>query len=389
MENAKIFLPDGTYDLGNTCQTTLGGKNVSLIGQSAQHTVIVTRPTQEGLGTADLLVNTGTGLYLQDLSLKNDYSYGGNDGRAASLHDKGTKTIAKNIFLLSHQDTYYSNKVGGLYYFDGGELHGTVDYLCGDGRAYFNACKIVNEERGSATITANSELYVFNNCTVENNANTYNFGRAWSNNPTCIFLNTTLLDPARLVAKRWLETGINCDYTLAGEYGTKNAQGQDITPASNVVTFKKANTTIETILTATEAAQYTISYVLGDWAAEAQQQTKQVEAPTATYADGQMTWKPANNGAIAYMVEKNGIFQGITDGTSFDIQARANDELTLRAANSRGGFGPATAVTVATGITTTANAVKTAGTVYSLSGQRVENPTKGLYIVGNKKVVIK
>lgn len=390
LENAKIFLPDGTYDLGNTAQTTLGGTNVSLIGQSAEKTIIVTRPTQEGLGTADLLVNTGMGLYMQDLSLKNDYSYGGNDGRAASLHDKGTKTIAKNIFLLSHQDTYYSNKTGGLYYFEGGELHGTVDYLCGDGRVYFNECKIVNEVRGSATITANSELYVFNNCTVENNANTYNFGRAWSNNPTCIFLNTTLLDPSKLVAKRWLETGINCNYTLAGEYGTKNASGQNITPASNVVTFNKnGNTTIETILTAEQAEQYTIDYVLGEWAATAQQQAKQLEAPKATYANGKVTWTPANNGAIAYALFKNGEFVGITEDASFDITLGTEDELTIRAANARGGFGPAAVVTSEASAISSTKTATTDDAIYTLQGVRVKNVTRGLYIKGGKTIVVK
>ena len=54
--------------------------------------------------------------------------------------------------------------MGGLYYWEGGELHGTVDYLCGNGKAYFNNVKLVNEQRSSSTITANSELYVFNNC---------------------------------------------------------------------------------------------------------------------------------------------------------------------------------------------------------------------------------
>jgi pectin methylesterase-like acyl-CoA thioesterase len=232
VENAKIFLPDGTYDLGETVKTIISGKNVSLIGQSAENTIIVNRPpvAMEGLDKADLLKNTGEGLYMQDISLKNDLSYGGNDGRAASLHDTGTKTICKNVFLLSHQDTYYSHKVGGLYYFEGGELHGTVDYLCGNGKAYYNEVKLVNEVRGSATITANSELYVFNNCTVENNANTYNFGRAWSDNPVCVYLNTTLLDPDRLVSTRWNLNGLNCDYSIAGEYGTKDANGNDITP---------------------------------------------------------------------------------------------------------------------------------------------------------------
>ena len=389
IENAKIFLPNGTYDLGNTVQTEISGTNVSLIGQSAEKTIIVTRPIEEGLGKADLLLNTGTGLYMQNLSLKNDYSYGGNDGRAASLHDKGTKTIAKDIFLLSHQDTYWSNKVGGLYYFEGGELHGTVDYLCGDGRAYFNSCKIVNEVRGSATITANSELYVFNNCTVENNATTYNFGRAWSNNPVCIFLNTTLLDPSRLVAKRWLETGINCDYTKAGEYGTKNAAGENITPSTNVVTFKKANTTIETILSADEAATYSIDYVLGDWAAIAQQQAKQLEAPAATYANGKVSWTPANNGAIAYLLEKNGEFVAITTESSYDIEIGDADKLTIRAANARGGFGEAAEVAKKATSVTNVKTAAASDAIYTLQGVRVDKATRGLYIKGGKTIFVK
>jgi len=393
IENAKIFLPNGTYDLGNRVLNEISGTNVSLIGQSAKNTIIVTRPVQEGLGVADLLVNTGTGLYMQDISLKNDYSYGGNNGRAASLHDKGTKTICKNVNLLSYQDTYYSHKVGGVFYFEGGELHGTVDYLCGNGRVYFNECKMVNEVRGSATVTANSELYVFNNCTIENNANTYNLGRAWSDNPVCIYLNTTLLDPNRLIATRWLLEGLNCDYSIAGEYATKNASGQNITPATNKVTFKKQNTTLETILSADQAATYTIGYVLGDWAATAQQQAKQLDAPAATYANGKVTWTPANNGAIAYMIEKNGEFAGITTGDSYDITIDAeNDALTIRAANARGGFGNAVAV-AGTAATSVVNSVKATtadnDAIYTLQGIRVEKATRGLYIKGGKTIFVK
>ena len=293
IEGAKVFLPNGTYDLGETVKTSVSGTNVSIIGQSAENTIVVNRPPLEweGLDKADLLKTSATGLYMQDLSLKNDLPYTGNNGRAASLHDVGTQTICKNVNLLSYQDTYYSNKTGGLFYFEGGELHGTVDYLCGDGRVYFNECKIINEKRSTATISANSELYVFNNCVVENNADKYNLGRAWSNNPVCVYLNTTLLDPGKLLDTRWNPSGINCDYSVAGEYGTKNAEGTDITPASNVVTFTKNNTTLETILNAEQAATYTMEYVLGDWAATAKQEIKQLEAPAAEFANGTVTWR--------------------------------------------------------------------------------------------------
>ena len=391
IENAKIFLPNGTYDLGETTKTIISGKNVSLIGQSAENTIIVNRPPQEGLGTADLLNNTGEGLYMQDISLKNDFSYAGNDGRAASFHDQGTKTIGKNVFLLSHQDTYYSHKVGGLYYWEGGELHGTVDYLCGNGKAYFNEVKLVNEVRGSATITANSEVYVFNNCTVENNAGTYNFGRAWSDNPVCVFLNTTLLDGGeKLASTRWNLSGINCDYSIAGEYGTMDADGKDITPESNNVTFTKQNTQMNTILDASALTTYSMENVLGEWAATAKEATRQLEAPTGTYQNGTVTFTPANNGAIAYALFKNGEFVAITEGNTFDVVANATDKLTIRAANARGGFGAPVEVGITTGITEMANGEQAMPeSIYNLNGVRVQKAQKGLYIINGKKVVVK
>ena len=392
-EGAKIFLPNGTYDLGQTAKTVISGKNVSLIGQSAEKTIIVTRPAEEGLGKGDLLNNTGEGLYMQDLTLKNDFAYAGNDGRAASLHDQGTKTICKNVILLSHQDTYYSHKVGGLYYWEGGELHGTVDYLCGNGKVYYNEVKLVNEQRSSSTITANSELYVFNNCTVENHADKYNFGRAWSDHPVCIYLNTTLLDPSKLIETRWNTTNpLNCDYSIAGEYGTKDESGKNITPAENTITFPKEGTTMNTILDASALETYSIQNVLGEWATEAQQQAKQLDAPAnAKYDNGTVIWTPANNGAIAYALFQNGEFVGITEGSSFNVTIDPDkDALTIRAANARGGFGPEASVSVIPSAINNVEAdTNAAGTVYNLQGIRVKNAQKGIYIMNGKKVVIK
>ena len=404
--NSKIFLPNGTYDFGEAVLTGISGTNVSIIGQDADKTIIVNAPpvSMEGLEKADLFLNTSTGLYLQDVTLKNDLDYyTAGTGRAAVLHDKGTKTICKNVKMLSYQDTYYSHKVGGVYYFEGGEVHGTVDYMCGNGRVYFNEVKIVNEKRSSATMSANSELYVYNNCVVENNADAYNFGRAWSDHPVCIWLNTTLNDPDKLVNTRWNLTGINCDYSIAGEYGTKNASGTDITPESNTVTFTKENTTLNTILTADQAATYTMEYTLGEWAATAQAETKQVEAPSdAKLENGTITWTAAA-GATAYAIFKDGELLGIVDAetTSFVVEDNeaatrraegAAPVYTIRVANGRGGFGEARTVTDATAIEKVKADEKTDWNnqmVYDLQGRRVKNASKGVFIINGHKVIIK
>ena len=398
---AKIFLPNGTYDLGETTLTSISGNNISIIGQSMEDVIIKNAPptSMEGLGKADLFNNTSTGLYMQDLTLQNglDYYAAGSAGRAPTLHDQGTKTINKNVRHLSYQDTYYSHKVGGLYYFEGGEIHGTVDYLCGNGKVYFNEVTLVNEKRSTATIVANSELYVFNNCVVENNADKYNLGRAWSDNPVCIYLNTTLKDPERLLNTRWNLSGINCDFSKAGEYGTKNSAGEDITPESNVITFTKQSTTMNTILTAEEAATYTMQYVLGDWATEAQNQTKQVDAPAAEMKNGTISWSAAD-GATAYAIFKNGVLLGITTEESFtpeaiteivSSRAESSDEYTIRAANSRGGFGEPQKITVVTGINAVNAAQENADAIYNIQGVRVQKAQKGVYIVNGRKVVIK
>ncbi len=220
-ERTYIFLPDGTYDLGSTCLTTISGKNISIIGQSMDNTIIVNTPEEEGIGVTATLLITATGTYLQDLTLQNAYPYytaGGSAGRAVCIQDKGTKTICKNVRMLSYQDTYYSNNQSGQYYWETSDIHGTVDFFCGGGAAYFKNCDIFCESRtassnsGSCTITAPATTasqrgYIFDGCTIDNACATYNFGRTWSNNPECVWMNTTLVDPSALASTRWAAKG--------------------------------------------------------------------------------------------------------------------------------------------------------------------------------------
>ena len=338
----KIFLKNGTYDLGDDAETTkLTGSYISLIGESLDGTIITNAPTQEGLGTATLLYNKGEYNYLQDLTLHNNYPYGNSTGRAASLKDEGNYTICNNVWLYSHQDTYYSHRNHSNFYFKGGKISGCVDYMCGQSRVYFDGVTLSNDNRGT-TMTANSELYVFNNCTIENGGQTYNFGRAWSStdgfgDPVCVFLNTTLKDDgSKLASSRWTAAGINADYAVAGEYGTMNASGTDITPASNNVTFTKKNTVLNTILTAEQAAQYTMEYTLGNWAATAASDVVQATVSNVKLNGSTLSWEGTSD---AYLIEKNGEFVALTSETSYTVSGPG--EYTVRAANARGGFGVA------------------------------------------------
>ena len=406
--NAKIFLPNGTYDLGEATLTGISGTNVSIIGQSMENVVIKNTPAteNEGLGKADLFINTSKDLYMQDLTLQNalDYYKAGSAGRAAVLQDGGTRTIGKNVRMLSYQDTYYSSNNSQQAYWENSDIHGTVDFICGGGDVRFQNTTISLEPRakdgsGSRTITApttnTSFGYVFDGCTIVDLANgqgSWNYGRTWQNAPICVYLNTTLDDNAKntIVTKRWIEKGMNnTDPKVFGEYGTKDATGADITPASNIITSYGGE--FETILTADQAVAYSYDKMFaGDW--KPAQLAKQLEAPAAEFANGTVTWTPANDGAIAYMIEKNGEFVGITAGNSMAVEANAeSDKLTIRAANARGGFGEAKQVAYTGTSIQAINAAIERGeqVIFNLAGQRVNKATKGMYIINGKKMVVK
>ena len=408
-ERAIIFLPDGTYDLDATVKTAITGHNISLIGQSMDKTIIVTKPdvSVEGLDKADLLDNSGTNLYLQDLTLQNalDYYAAGSAGRAAVLQDAGNRTIGKNVRMLSYQDTYYSSNSKQQAYWENCDIHGTVDFICGGGDIRFQNTTISLEPRdkntgkGSRTVvapTTNTSFgYVFDNCLINDLADgkgEWNFGRTWQNEPITVYLNTTLDDNAKntLISTRWIEKGMNSkDPKLFGEYGTKDAAGNNITPKSNIINSHGG--AFETIINAEQAAAFAYDKMFTDW--DPAVLASQLDAPAdAKYADGKVTFGVADNGMTGAAIFKNGEFMGVSIDGSFDIAIDpAQDKLTIRTANRMGGLGPEGHVSGTTDIKTlnVERGTLNDNSYYNLAGQRVAQPTKGLYIINGRKVVIK
>ena len=391
-----IFLPDGTYDLGQKVKTVISGHNISIIGQSMEGTIIITKP--------DMLQNSGSNLYLQDLTLKNalDFYNAGSAGRAAVLADAGTRTIGKNVRMLSYQDTYYSSNTRQQAYWESCDIHGTVDFICGGGDVRFQNTTISLEPRktdgkGSRTITAPKTTtqfgYVFDGCKVVDLAKgkgEWNLGRTWQKEPICVYLNTTLDENARktLIKSRWIEKGMNeTDPKLFGEYGTMNINGSDITPASNKI--QSHGGTFETILTAEQAAGFAYDKMFTDWTPA--ELSRQLDAPRdAKYENGIVTWTRHRNGAIAFAIFKNGEFVGVSYQDSFNITIDpAVDALTIRTANGMGGFGPAARVEgTATGIfNLQPSTFNFQPSTFNLQGMRVQDPGHGLYIVNGKKVL--
>ena len=359
----KIFLPNGTYDLGEACLTPISKNNISIIGESMDMTVIKNAPVAPGIGsTATIRIEKNvTGTYLQDLTLFDNYNYyKANDGVGVALQDQGTKTICKNVKLLGYQDTYYSNLQGAVKYFEDCEIHGTVDLISGDGSNYLYGTELVCEQRstsggGQDAITASNadatkdKGYVFNYSTVkyaegiEGTKPVVSFGRSWNNAPKCIFLNTFLDDSngelnmykdasaQKDKISRWHLGAMNALPEKLGEYNSVNAKGENVTPPSNNVTFvlNSNEKQMETVLTADEAATYTMEYTLGDWAATAKADAKQEVCDLENIDPAGIYLVEALNGnAILY-----------TGAELKDEIFPEGSGITVRKANARGGFG--------------------------------------------------
>lgn len=413
-EPVYIFLPNGTYDLAQTTLTTIGRSNVSIIGESMKGVIIKNRPTKEGIAITATLQNNSENLYMQDLTLDCVAPYGTGDDtssaeRGVCLQDKGTKTILKNVYLKGLQDTYYCNNTNGQYYFEDGKIEGTVDYICGNGDAYFNKVALFNAKRtngnsGDVIAAPNTPLkygYIFNECTidgVDGQDGQYALGRPWASDTQVIFLNTTMkIQPKAEGWNEWSnDVAKQNSVKQFAEYNSVDANGNAIDLTGRKTSFKGVAN--DPTLNGSEAQAFALEIVFAGW--NPAQYTTQMETTNVQIDENTLSWT-AVDGATMYAITKNGSIIAFTDQTTYTIDEgtsgakglgtttdAGSDNYGVRVANGRGGFGENVVANIVTGITTIdADAISTNGTiteVYSLNGARLSVPQKGVNIVNIK-----
>jgi pectin methylesterase-like acyl-CoA thioesterase len=348
----RVFFPNGTYNIGSITgnanqMTTIALPNVSYIGQSESGVILANLPTTEGISSTATIAFTSAASnnYMQDITLQNNYPYNSTTGRAVALWDQGNKNIYKNVKLLSYQDTYYSGSAIRSY-FENSEIHGVVDFLCGGGDVYFNNSTIYVENRSGSVITAPATTtnwgYVFNNCTIDGAAGdngNYYLGRPWNNAPKAVYINTTMnIQPA---SAGWTTMGSTPPSVFA-EYNSVTSSGAtvDVSSRMTTYTYNGVSTSMTPVLTAQQAANYTIDNVLaGNDAWQPTYYTDQLESPAITGTNRTINWAD-NNYASCWGVFRNGIFVQFTTTNSYTIPANtvSGSVFTVRAANEMGGL---------------------------------------------------
>ena len=408
-EKSEVKGSDGkTYANPTTYMNT---PNVSIIGESMDNTSLTnTVPNSgqsanvlEGIGKGDVLClqKGATNTYFQDLKMYS--SMGDAKGRDIVLNDQSNKTICKNVNLWAYQDTYVSNNQNGKFYFEDGILRGRTDYLCGKGDVYYNNVELwICEKGGYLAVPSQPKKYgyIFKDCTIKDateakdlNGN-YTLGRPWGKGtPIALYIDTKM--EAIPSAAGWNE--------MSGGYPKRFAEYNSTTSTGSTVDLKdrkkvydaydskdgdnyvnrRNETTGDPILTAEEAAFYTVENIMGqddDWDPTAA--TEQASAPSNVKLNGTTLAWDNNDYALLWAVCKNGKVVDFTIKPTYLVDD-ASATWSVRAANEMGGLSEATAV-LGTGIrnitsATEAAVIKTA--IYAADGTQLSNLQKGINII--------
>lgn len=406
----RIFVMKGNYKLpqsttenftaddGKTYPspiTKLLASNISIIGEDMSATVVtntITPETYNGasvyekIGVSDVLQiqSAATDTYFQDITIKS--GIGDKLGRNIAVQDKGSKTIYKNVCLYAYQDTWVSNNDRGLYYFEGGNLRGRTDYLCGKGDAYFNSVDLVMCEEGGYMAVPSQSLkygYVFKDCVIKGETakvdGNYKLGRPWgTGTPAAYFIDTKM--EAQPISAGWDEMGTGYPKRFA-EWNSTTSAGTPIDLSARKKVFGGDHEN-NPVLTEDEAAEISdMSNMFGEW--QPALYTEQAAMPANVKLDKEtkaMTWDNSNY-VLGWVVFKNGEYAANVIEPAYTVDD-AEATWTVRAANEMGGLGEAATATVVTGIneigSETGDVVSTE--YYNLQGIRVSGNYRGVVV---------
>lgn len=338
-----IFVKNGDYDFG-AVEQRITGYNVSLIGESRDGVIL--HGNRSGISNPVLNLRDRTGFYLQDLTVRNDCDYGapktGNfKGVAVAIYG-GDKTIMKNVRMLSNQDTQVT---GHRAYFENCEIHGTVDFICGGGDNFYYNTALVLEDRNGNVISAPSTSsslkwgYVFQHCTVSAVEGatsvvdgSWNLGRPWQDTPRATYLNTTM----NVLASAGGWAAMSTLPTYFYEYNSMKADGSAVDLSDRTNSSTSTNT-YTPVLTADEAAKYTLENVLGgtdSWLPT--DYTNVVAAPVVSLNGATLSWTDVED-ALCYIIYKDGEYLANQTATTYELTEEGL--YTVRAANGMGGLG--------------------------------------------------
>lgn len=353
---------------------------------------------------ATVVVNSNN-CYFDNLTLENSWGHDKQAGpQALALNTSGDRTVFKNVAMLSYQDTWITPSTSNYrVYAKDCFIEGAVDFIYNSGNIYIDNTTLYINRKSGGYIVAPSHAadvkwgYVFMNCTITAPGNPAEtdvwLGRPWHNQPKTVFINTTA--EVTIPAAGWYEKmgGLPA---LWAEYNTMDGDGNPLDLSQRRSSYWKEGENgeqvwvhnVKNVLTAEEAAQYTVKNVLSgsdNWQPEII--TESCAAPKATIEGSKITWQAVPY-AICYVILKNNEVAGFTTDCEFAYEAGA--EYKVFAANEQGGLSEACIPGISDGIDNISSSAGNNPTgIYTLDGKRVEQLQKGVNIIKTAEGVVK
>lgn len=270
--------------------------NVRIIGEARDRTVITAKGcakdlnpdgTERGTFLSATFMVTGNNVEVENLTIRNDAGDGRDVGQAVAVYAAGDRGVWRNVRMIAHQDTLFcgplmkkvvdfiaprqayaecvesigdSTLTHSRQYFEDCFIQGDVDFIFGPYRCWFERCTLFMNARGGLYTAANTpeeQPYglVFHNCrlTGECQEGQAYLGRPWRKFSRTVFLNCEMdAHVAPLGFNDWDE--LKRVTERYAEFGTVGARADQSTRHPG-----------QKRMTAAEAADYTISEVIGGW----------------------------------------------------------------------------------------------------------------------------
>ena len=197
--------------------------HVKLVGKSRDQTIITWCDYAYKMHEDGLLYNTfrtstltvfGDGVYLENLTIRNDAGSGITMGQAIALSLYGNHSKVINCIIDAYQDTLFigplpidlidryqcfltpeqlhSNHLFHSFYQC--QISGDVDFIFGSGTAYFDECVIISKDKGYICAPSTYETqpfgFIFNKSKIVNQSNHHIYlARPWREYGSTLFLN--------------------------------------------------------------------------------------------------------------------------------------------------------------------------------------------------------
>ena len=333
----RIYIKEGIYK--EHVDIPESKPYLSLIGEGRQKTQISCDrlcggPTGVKVDEGATVTARSSNLFFEGINFVNSYGHEQKDGpQALALFTQGDRVVLSRCGLLSFQDTWLTpfRSPNLRNYAVDCFIEGAVDFIYGQGNVFFDSDTLYITRKKSGYIVAPNHHpdtkwgYVFRNNVITAPGDAIEtqvyLGRPWHAQPKVAFINTKA--EVTIYPDGWRNHMGGLPAVFA-EYGTTDWQGHALDLSNRCSRYWVQNEqkdtvwcTSKAVITADEAALYTVENVLSDddqW--QPRLVKKPCDAPVVGTVGKFLTWQPVA-GAVGYVVTVNGKDKKFTSDCRF------------------------------------------------------------------------